>query len=219
MVVGLFLVLGYMVGSIPIGLLIGELAGGVDIRRFGTGNTGASNTFRHVGLAPAAVVGLGSFLQGFAPVWLAWRLTDSHLAMEAAGIGSVAGYGWSIFLRLRGGSAVGTATGALAGLLPWGLVPLLVCYALGGLFRRPAPLVLLGLIAFVAYAIVFPHPLPLVVAASLVVIMVVLKRLDGVRDDLRKDPHHPLPILFDRLINDRRPGRRLQGPIEGTAIR
>jgi acyl-phosphate glycerol 3-phosphate acyltransferase len=213
----LFFGLGYLVGSVPLGLLIGRLAGNVDIRRFGTGNTGASNTYHNLGLVPAAVVGLGSFLQGFVPVWVAEQLTHSALPMAAAGVGSVAGYAWPAFLRLRGGSAVGTATGALAGVLPWGLLPLLACYALGGLLHRPAPLVLCGLVACAAYAIVFPHPLPLVLAAILVLSTVLAKRLDGVRGDLRDDPARQRSIVFDRLVNDRRPGQRLHGPIEGTA--
>jgi acyl phosphate:glycerol-3-phosphate acyltransferase len=212
-------VAGYLVGSIPLGLLIGRLAGGVDIRRFGTGNIGASNTYRNLGMVPAAVVGVGSFLQGFLPAWASGQLTHSLVPPAAAGVGSVAGYAWSVFLRLRGGSAVGTATGALAGVVPWGLVPLLTCYALGGLLRRPAPLVLLGLIASVVYLILVREPVPVVVAAAVVVAVVVAKRLDGIVADVREDPAHQLSIAVDRLVNDRKPGRRLEGPIGGTSVR
>jgi glycerol-3-phosphate acyltransferase PlsY len=204
--------IGYLVGSIPIGLLVGRVAAGIDIRRYGTGNIGASNTLRNLGAVPAAVVGLGSFLQGFGPAWAAGRLTGSELCEAAAGVGAVAGYGWSLFLRLRGGSAVGTATGALAAFSPWGLVTLLSCYALGGLLRRPAPLVLLGLVAYLIYVAMIPRPLPLVLGAAAAVAMVVMRRLDGLRDDLLEDPEHQGRVLLDRLIHDRRPGQRLHGP-------
>jgi glycerol-3-phosphate acyltransferase PlsY len=214
---GMFIViwfaLGALVGSIPLGVLVAKLASGIDIRRYGTGNIGASNMLRNVGFAPAAVVGVGSFLQGFAPAWIADRMTHSTMFVAAAGVGAVAGYGWSAFLRFHGGSAVGTATGALAVFAPLGLIPLLAGYALGGLVRHPAPFVLIGLVAYLVFAVVMLVALPLVVAAAAIVCLVLLKRLDGVRDDIRRHPGRRLAIVRDRLIHDRRPGRRLQGPI------
>lgn len=205
--------LGAFVGSIPLGLLVARVASGIDIRRYGTGNIGASNTLRNVGFAPAAVVGIGSFLQGFGPAWLADKMTHSTMCVAAAGMGAVAGYGWSAFLRFHGGSAVGTATGALAVFAPLGLVPLLAGYAIGGLLRHPAPFVLVGLVAYVVFAVVMVVALPLLLGAVAIVLLVLLKRLDGVRGDIRRDRDHAVAIVRDRLIHDRRPGRPLQGPI------
>ncbi|HXM57635.1 MAG TPA: glycerol-3-phosphate acyltransferase [Candidatus Dormibacteraeota bacterium] len=212
---GPWFVAGYLIGSVPIGLLVGRLAG-KDIRRYGTGNIGASNVLRNLGPLPAAVVGVSSFVQGFAPAWTAGELTGSPLAVAAAAVGSVIGYGWSFLLAFRGGRAVGVATGALAALAPAGLIPLLGMYALGGLLRQPAPGVLLGLLSFLVYLAAWPHPTTLVVAAVLIVAAVVLKRLDGVRDDLRAPGGRPADILFDRLVFDRRPGQRLVGPNDGA---
>jgi len=207
---GLWFVAGYLVGSVPVGLLIGRLAG-VDIRRYGTGNIGASNVMRNLGPLPAAVVGVASFAQGVGPAWAAAALTGSDEAVAAAALGSVLGYGWSFLLAFRGGRAVGTATGALAALAPLGLIPLLGLYALGGLVRQPAPGVLLGLLAFLAYLALWPHPAVLVVSGVLIVAAVILKRFEGVRDDLRTEPGRVADVLFDRLVHDRRPGQRLVG--------
>ncbi len=212
---GAWFVAGYLVGSVPVGLLVGRLAG-MDIRRYGTGNIGASNVMRNLGLVPAAVVGVASFAQGLGPAWAAGVLTGSDAAIAAAAVGSVLGYGWSFLLLFRGGRAVGTATGALAALSPVGLVPLLSLYALGGLLRQPAPCVLVGLLACLAYLALWPHPTVLVVAGVLIVAAVILKRLDGVRGDLRTEPGRLADVLFDRLVFDRRPGQRLVGPNDGT---
>jgi glycerol-3-phosphate acyltransferase PlsY len=201
---------GYVVGSIPIGLVVGRLAG-VDIRRYGTGNIGASNVLRNLGLLPAAVVAVGSFVQGLGPAWAAAALTRSPAAAAAAAVGSVAGYGWSFLLAFRGGRAVGAATGALAALSPVGLIPLLGLYAIGGLLRQPAPGVLLGLLAFLASLAFGTHSWEIVAAAALVVGAVLLKRLDGVRDDLRANAGRHAAVLLDRLVFDRRPGQRLVG--------
>src|SRR4051794_3298206 len=172
---------GYLVGSIPFGILIGRLAAGVDIRRFGTGNFGASNTFRNLGVLPAAVVGVLSFAQGFCPAWAAGYLTGSAGAVAAAGAGSVAGYAWSGFLRLKGGSAVGTATGAVAAFAPLALIPVLAFYAAGGLLRQPAPLVLLGLLAGLVFMLATPHDAALVLGTAAIVLTIVAKRMHGVR--------------------------------------
>jgi acyl phosphate:glycerol-3-phosphate acyltransferase len=207
---GIWFIAGYVVGSIPIGLLVGRIAG-VDIRQYGTGNIGASNVLRNVGLLPAAVVGVGSFAQGLGPAWAAADLTGSPAATAAAAVGSVAGYGWSFLLAFRGGRAVGAATGALAALSPIGLVPLLGLYAVGGLLRQPAPAVLLGLLAFLASLGFGAHPWEVVAGAVVIVTLVLLKRLDGVREDLRSNADRQAAVLFDRLVFDRRPGQRLVG--------
>jgi acyl-phosphate glycerol 3-phosphate acyltransferase len=203
---------GYLVGSVPIGVVVGRLAGGIDIRRFGSGNIGASNTYRNLGFGAAAAVGVGTFLQGFLPAWLAGLLTGSDGCRAAAGAGAVVGYGWSFLLRLRGGRAVGTATGALAAMSPPALIALLACYAVGGVARRPAPWVLCGLLAYLGVVWGTGQRPELAGGATLVVVLVLLKRLDGVIGDLREE--RGMAVVIDRLINDRRPGQRLVGPIE-----
>ena len=130
-----------------------------------------------------------------------------------------AGYAWSGFLRLKGGSAVGTATGALAAFAPMVLIPVLAFYAVGGILRHPAPLVLLGLLSGLAFLIATPHDAELVLGASVIVLVVVVKRMAGVRTDLRTDPDHRLAVILDRLVHDRRPGQRLSGPIERRPAR
>lgn len=207
---GLWFAAGYLVGSVPVGVIVGWAAG-VDIRRYGTGNIGASNIMRNIGLLPAAVVGVISFLQGFIPAWTAWALTDSPLLAGAAAVGAVVGYGWSYLLHFRGGRAVATATGALAAISPAGLVPLLAMYALGFVFRQPAPGVLLGLIAYLAYIRLWPRPTAIVLAAVAIVAAVIIKRFDGVGADLRAGSGHATEIILGRLVFDRRPGQRLEG--------
>lgn len=209
-------VLGYLVGSVPVGVIV-AWAGGVDIRRYGTGNIGASNVMHNVGLVPGAIVGVTSFLQGLLPAVAAGLLTGSNVALAAAAVGSVVGYGWSFLLSFHGGRAVGTATGALAAISPTGLVPLLAMYALGGVLRQPAPGVLLGLLAFLVFVALqggTPHGAVLVVAAGVIVAAVLVKRFEGVRDDLREEDGRPASILLGRLLFDRRPGQRLVGPHE-----
>jgi acyl phosphate:glycerol-3-phosphate acyltransferase len=206
------LLFGYLIGSVPIGVIVSRAARGVDIRRYGTGNMGASNTWRNLGFLPAAVVGVGSFLQGFLPAWVSGLVTGQSGCVVAAGLGAVAGYGWSFLLHLRGGSAVGTATGALAAIWWPGLVPLLALYAAGAALRQPAPGVLAGLLAFLVYMKLTAQPPGVLLGCVAIVAAVILKRFDGIREDIRGD--HAAAAFLERLFFDRRPGRQLVGPIE-----
>jgi acyl phosphate:glycerol-3-phosphate acyltransferase len=120
---GVLLVLcGYIVGSVPTGLLVGR-AFGVDVLKVGSGNIGMANVLRAAGKWPAALTMLGDMLKGFLPVVLARTLTDDTRVIATVALAAVAGACWSVFLHMRGGKAVATGAGTTIGLaLPVGLV-------------------------------------------------------------------------------------------------
>jgi acyl phosphate:glycerol-3-phosphate acyltransferase len=119
---GVFLILfGYIVGSVPTGLLVGR-AFGVDVLEVGSGNIGMANVLRAAGKWPAALTMLGDMLKGFVPVVLARALTDDGWVIAAVALAAVVGACWSVFLRFKGGKAVATGAGTTIGLaLPVGL--------------------------------------------------------------------------------------------------
>ena len=113
---------GYVLGSIPTGLLVGR-AFGVDVLEVGSGNIGMANVLRAAGKWPAALTMLGDMLKGFIPVVLARALTDNGWATAAVALAAVVGACWSVFLGFKGGKAVATGAGTTIGLaLPVGLV-------------------------------------------------------------------------------------------------
>src|ERR1700735_1162651 len=107
-----FLLLGYLLGSIPFGLLLTRAAGLGDIRRIGSGNIGATNVLRtgNKGLAAATVLLDGG--KGAVAVLLAVGFAG-HEAALWAGIGAVLGHAFPVWLRFRGGKAVATSYGVL----------------------------------------------------------------------------------------------------------
>jgi glycerol-3-phosphate acyltransferase PlsY len=121
--------IGYLLGAIPFGLIIGRVAGGVDLRRYGSGRTGATNALRTIGARGAALVFVLDFAKGLVAVllvrWL-WGGDASWVewVAAAAGFAAIVGHIWSVFIRFTGGRGVATSTGALSGMAPWSLIVL-----------------------------------------------------------------------------------------------
>ncbi len=110
------LALGYLLGSIPFGLLLTRLAGKGDIRSVGSGNIGATNVLRTGSKLLAAATLLLDVLKGAAAVWIAARYLPG--TEHIAGAGALIGHLYPLWLRFRGGKGVATLLGVLAVLLP-----------------------------------------------------------------------------------------------------
>lgn len=112
---------GYLSGSVPFAYLLSRRRG-IDLRRVGSGNIGASNVLRTSGVRNALVaMGLDA-VKGALAVFLASRLTSGPAIPVAAGVASVLGHVYPVWLRFRGGKGVATAAGVFAVLSPWALM-------------------------------------------------------------------------------------------------
>lgn len=108
------LVIGYAVGSVPIGYFVAQRAGGVDLRTVGSGNVGATNAYRATNLTMAIAVMLADMAKGAGAVALAGGAENGIVA----GVGAVFGHVYPVWLRFRGGKGVATASGVFAMLSP-----------------------------------------------------------------------------------------------------
>jgi acyl phosphate:glycerol-3-phosphate acyltransferase len=109
-------IVSYLIGAIPTGLIVVRLLSGEDIRRHGSGNIGTVNVLRVAGLATAIVVLAVDILKGLAPVMLAVRAGAPAPVVVLGGLAAIAGHNWSVFLRFQGGKGVATSFGVLLGL-------------------------------------------------------------------------------------------------------
>jgi glycerol-3-phosphate acyltransferase PlsY len=115
----LALLLGYVLGSIPFGLLLTRLTGKGDIRAIGSGNIGATNVLRTGSKGLAAATLVLDALKGTAAVLIADRLFPGQGAIAAAA-GAMLGHLYPVWLRFEGGKGVATYFGVLLGLYPFG---------------------------------------------------------------------------------------------------
>lgn len=105
---------GYLAGSCPTGFLLAKLLKGIDIRTFGSGNIGATNTGRLLGKKWAFVVAAFDMLKGGIVVLIASYFTDSHTILAATGVCSVIGHDYPIWLKFKGGKGIATTFGVFA---------------------------------------------------------------------------------------------------------
>ena len=177
--VALPFVVGYLLGSIPFGLLLTKAAGLGDIRSIGSGNIGATNVLRtgHKGLAAATL--LLDALKGLAAVLICGVL--GPLTAISAAIGAVLGHMFPVWLSFKGGKGMATAIGVMWGLSwPVGAVTCAAWLLLAALFRYSS-LATLGSIAVGAIAAWFIVDWPIAAAVTALVPLVWLRHHANIR--------------------------------------
>ena len=117
------MILAYLIGGIPFGLIIVKLKTGADVREAGSGNIGATNVLRTTGLAAGILTLVLDAAKAWLAVWLTDRLSGGgELWMSFAALAALLGHAWPIWIRFQGGKSVASFVGAYAYLAP---VPLL----------------------------------------------------------------------------------------------
>ncbi len=123
--IAVVVLVGYLIGSVPAGYLAGCIAG-IDIRKVGSGNIGATNVLRFLGKRYGYPVFLFDFLKGVAAVEMSFLIFDRYhpvgsreLCAILAGIASVIGHSYPLWLSFKGGKGVATSVGVVFALLPF----------------------------------------------------------------------------------------------------
>jgi len=110
--------IGYLMGSLPTGLVVGRLVRGVDIREYGSGKTGFTNVLRSAGLLAGVVVLLVDVAKGALPVVIGRVISDEPYVLAVAALAAVAGHDWPVYAGFRGGRGVATSFGGLLAMNP-----------------------------------------------------------------------------------------------------
>ncbi len=126
----LFLILSYIVGSIPFAYIVAKIFKGIDIRKFGSGNPGATNVFR-VSKPLGVLAFLCDMLKGFVPVFIATKMSfSSDLFIITVSFAVVLGHMFTIFLKFKGGKGVATGCGAFLAINPAATLTCLLVFAI-----------------------------------------------------------------------------------------
>jgi glycerol-3-phosphate acyltransferase PlsY len=201
--VGIIL-LAYLIGSIPMAYIVGRAVKKIDIRRYGSGSVGASNVWVHVG--KWAVIPLGVFdvfVKGAIPVYLAQRLDTGPWIAVSAGLATVAGHNWSLYLKLTGGRGITVAMGVLF-ILAWEVLVASTVVAIGGwlIFRSSGLWVGIAMVLLPVWSAGFRYPLSVTVLCVALVAIVAAKRVLSNRGTLEQGTSWR-KVFVPRLLYDR----------------
>jgi glycerol-3-phosphate acyltransferase PlsY len=168
------LLVGYGLGSLPLGYLVANQLKGIDLRRVGSGNVGATNAYRSAGMALAVIVVLVDVAKGASSVMITARMTSGSAAPVAAGVAAIIGHVYPVWLRFRGGKGVATACGVF-----WTLAPLATAIAVGSFVVVVWITRYVSLGSVVATALLAPlawitnEPIPVVTGAVVAAVLVI----------------------------------------------
>jgi glycerol-3-phosphate acyltransferase PlsY len=172
-------VIGYLLGSIPFGMLLTKLAGLGDIRRIGSGSIGATNVLRTGNKLLAGLTLVLDLAKGVAAVWIGSLWGGD--AMLAAGGAVVVGHMFPVWLGFRGGKGVATALGVLLTIAwPIALIAAVLWLATAIIFHYSSLAALVGAVAAVVVAAIIVDPARALVIAGIAV-LVILRHHENIR--------------------------------------
>ncbi len=210
----------YLVGSVPMTYILGRMVKHIDIRRYGSGNVGASNAWVHLGklvVAPVAVFDL--LVKGSLSVYLAQQLSGGPWLPVFAGLAAIAGHNWSVYLKFTGGRGITVVLGVLLLLALKELAAASLVVIAGWIvFRNSALWVGIGVATLPIWSVVFREAEHITVLCICLVVLLAIKRLVS-NFDLPALGDGGWRIYLHRLLYDRDVSSRDEwvhrAPVEG----
>jgi acyl phosphate:glycerol-3-phosphate acyltransferase len=179
------ILLAYLLGSIPSGLIIGKLFYGKDIREHGSGNLGGTNTFRTLGVKAGLVVSIADILKGTLAAALP-ALLDVELHPLIVGVIAVIGHMYPVFANFRGGKAVATSAGVLLFYAPPMFLIMLVIFFICLYVTKYVSLSsILAAIAAVIYSLIV-WDTPLIIVVSILAFFVIYRHRANLKRIMNK---------------------------------
>lgn len=191
--IAIVIVVSYLSGAIPFSYIAGKVFAGIDLREHGSGNLGASNTFRFLGPKIALLVLVADIAKGFVPVFFAPRYGLSHHVpdlwlMYIAGFFAVIGHMFSVFVGFKGGKGIATTAGVFMALAPVAFAGAFVVWAITmAVVRIVSVASMAGAIAlpFVVYVAqrlaVAPSDRSLLVLSCAITVVVLVKHRSNIK--------------------------------------
>lgn len=175
-------VLGYLLGSINSSLVVGKFYG-VDVRKHGSGNAGATNTLRTLGKKAAAIATLGDMIKGFIACTAGYFLVKqlgvigTDIGIMVAGVAAVIGHNWPVFFKFKGGKGVLTSL-AVVLMMDYriALILLGIFIVIVAITRYVSLGSVLGTLFFPVFALwIFKKPTAFIICSSILALMIVFR--------------------------------------------
>jgi glycerol-3-phosphate acyltransferase PlsY len=179
-ILAILLMTAYLIGSVPTGLLLGK-AYGIDVRKEGSGNIGATNLYRTLGRKIGVITLIGDCLKGLIPVMVVMFSNMPEYAVWV-GLAAFCGHVFSVFLRFKGGKGVATALGVFLALDPLAVAIALVVFIALMLIWRYVSLGSIAAAASMPLAVVLlGGRKELIIATFVIAVVVIAKHHENIK--------------------------------------
>lgn len=193
----------YLWGSISPAYIVTRWRKGIDLRRRGSGNVGSSNVGEQLGHAWTMAIGFLDLVKGFMPITLAFAWGFDSSVVMLAGLATVCGHDWSLYLNLKGGRGMAVTMGLLFALDVRLALMLLFFIVLGWALKLSALGAFFGLILIAPLAWFLGDTLAVVSGGALLALIIAIKRLEANRLPLPREADEKRAVLWRRLWMDR----------------
>lgn len=193
----------YLIGSVPTSYIMAKLSRGVDIRREGSGNVGATNVLRVVGRVPALIVLILDIGKGVIAVTLLANLfspflggwIDRDLFRVVMGLSVITGHVWTVFLKFKGGKGVATTVGVVASLAPSVFMPSLLVWIIIFVFTNYVSLASLAFgVALPVFSLILNKSIYLTFFSVTICILLSYKHVSNIRRLLKGEENKTIII-------------------------
>src|SRR5699024_4644486 len=176
----IFIILAYILGSIPSALVVGKIRFNIDIREHGSGNLGATNAFRVLGVKAGIIVTVADILKGTLATVLP-LLFNVDVYQLLIGIFAVIGHTYPIFAKFKGGKAVATSAGIILGMYPLLFVIMISTFLIMLYFSKYVSLssMVTGLVTIVVS--IFYQDIGLIIVISLLTLFVIYRHRENIK--------------------------------------
>ena len=182
MMIIVMLILSYLIGAFPSGLIIGKLFFKKDIRQYGSGNTGATNSFRVLGRPAGFIVTFLDIFKGFITVHADGVISTFFTNSLIVGLFAILGHVYPIYLKFNGGKAVATSAGVVLGVNPILLLILaIIFFSVLKIFKYVSLSSIIAAISCVIGSIIIHDYILLAVSGIVSIILIIRHKSNIVR--------------------------------------
>ncbi len=195
----------YLLGAIPTSFIMAKFFKGIDIRKVGSGNVGATNVLRAVGKMPALITLVIDILKGVVAVtfianffYIYFDATlDRGLYKAILGLVVICGHVWTIFLKFKGGKGIATTIGVLGALAPSVFLPSIIIWLIIFFLTNYVSLASIGMsIALPIFAAIFDKPFYVIALTVTICILTSYKHKENIKRLLKGEENKT--IIFKR---------------------
>jgi len=179
----LIILISYILGSIPFGYILSKLVKKIDIRDYGSGNTGATNTLRILGPFMASIVLIGDMSKGYFSIYLSHLIRqDSIFILTIVGLAVICGHDWSLFLKFKGGKGVATTFGVILALNPMIAILAAIVWGIIIISTRYASLASISaVISIIFFMILFKQPYEYIIFSMIIMLLTIFTHKENIK--------------------------------------